>query len=1034
MITLPIALEKFMQGQDLTGLKPFALLYRNKWDSVNNTYALDTANPIDISGMILKPNTLSMTLDVNEVAQYNANNVTLSLSDTENRFVEGTPNSYFPAGYQLYGSKVVLYYGLNNPINPAKSQVGYTVVGTPTITENGVASNFSLTSYCLVNSRFAPSNSSWEINISFNLAYPGSRKNVALINSTLADYVFPKIAVQTESSTTLGVQALLSSNGTSGNINASAVIVPYDYSKNSYVNLKYVPTTATTGNYILSFKQEGQDFTTLATYSNKGIIYQNPNDTGFTIGADIGAPANWRSAFLGSIYLTETNIKIAGEYWFNGAAFFYDPAVTPLFTGVIKDLPTYKPENYQVDLKLISPLEMLKDIEAKDFSDKIIGETLIYKSTDSDGHRIYWTTGTGVGGFEGVYANGTKLFEGVDFETDQLNELNKVAIVTIINATYYTATITADYYCWKTDLTVEQIVAGLVALGGYTSANEDIRQVVWNTSVRNQPVDSTFFAGIGYYQSDINEYSFNWRPTRNSNWSFTTSGSCTNTLPSNWDYSFVSQVNNETGYAGGQYYGVTIISLGDTYNSNTVPLSEIGVSGSSSYTLGVVGVYNGISVRIVWYKERVDNSVTAIRKVLIHKITNGTPTLLTSYDIGATGSSTINSGGLTISRRGNTVTVYREGTQIASTTISTSMDYHFQGEYRRGTSSSVKDFWVYNQSWNIYDSNLRLYVGNITRPCFISGICDKTAAGDAWGEIGATITGSASYFLNAYFSSDLSTWSGPEAYNLNTTIARNERYLYYVLGVSSNPNAGFKINDPTTYYLASTLLLKMVNISGLTVLEALQDFALISGYEFGVDRQGVFFFRPRLSSTLPVYVLDHSELVKVDSVKKNLSDFFTKLTLTFAEVPLEFYANTGARPTPIDKYGVINKEIDKPDIVNYDNPELAQAIGPQLLEVYSALPSVIQATGKLNLALELADIVSLRRNYNLIADPEGTEFEKYINQQTYYRACKITGLNYNFSKKQITYTLRDVTDSYPNPQPGDLYEFVYDLPIRLGVK
>ena len=146
MITLPIALEKFMQGQDLTGLKPFALLYRNKWDSVNNTYALDTANPIDISGMILKPNTLSMTLDVNEVAQYNANNVTLSLSDTENRFVEGTPNSYFPAGYQLYGSKVVLYYGITSPINPYPTQVGYTVVGSPTITD-GVVSGFSSSDY-----------------------------------------------------------------------------------------------------------------------------------------------------------------------------------------------------------------------------------------------------------------------------------------------------------------------------------------------------------------------------------------------------------------------------------------------------------------------------------------------------------------------------------------------------------------------------------------------------------------------------------------------------------------------------------------------------------------------------------------------------------------------------------------------------------------------------------------------------------------------------------------------------------------------
>lgn len=1029
MITLPIALEKFMQGQDLTGLKPFALLYRNKWDSVNNTYSLDTANPIDISSMILKPNTLSMTLDVNEVAQYNANNVTLSLSDTENRFVEGTPNSYFPAGYQLYGSKVVLYYGITSPINPYPTQVGYTVVGSPAITTEGVASNFSLTSYCLVNSRFAPSTSSWEIDISFNLAYPGSRKNVALINSTLADFVFPKIAVQTESSTTLGIQACLSSNGSSWNINSGAVIVPYDYSKNSYVNLKYVPTTATTGNYILSFKQEGQEFTTLATYSNKSYIFQNPNDNGFSIGADIGAPANWRSAFIGSININETSLKIDGKYFFNGAHFFYEPQATPLFTGVIKDLPTYKPENYQVDLKLISPLEMLKDIEAKDFSDKVTGEALTFQGTDSDGHRIYWTTGIGVGGFDGVYANGVKLFEGVDYETEQLNELVKPAIVTIINSAHYSATITADYYTWKRDLTVEQIVAGLVGLAGYDSSTEDIRKVVWNTSVRNQPIDTGFFAGIGYYESDEHEYSFNWRPTRNSSWSFTTSGSCKNTLPTNWDYTFVAQVNNEGGYTTTNT-GVTIISLGDSYNGNTIPYSEIGI-GSASYNLGVVGVTNGISVRIVSAKgETVGNTRYAVRRVLIHKITNGSYTLLTSYDISGS-NSTITTGQVKISRRGNTVTVYKDGTQITSTTISTSMNYHFQGEYRVGHTYNVKDFWVYSQSWNIYDNNLRLYAGNITRPCFISDICDKTAVGDAWGEIGATLDGNGSYFLNVYFSTDLITWTGPDSYNLNTVLARSERYLYYVLGVQSNPSAGFKITDPTTYYLATTILLQLVNLSGRTVLEALQDFALISGYEFGVDRQGVFFFRPRISSTTPVYDLDHSQLEKVDTVKKNLSDFFTKLTLTFAQVPLEFYANDGPRPNSIDKYGVINKEIDKPDIVNYDNPELAQAIGPQLLEVYSALPNVIQAVGKINLALELADIVNLKRNYNLVEPESAQEYLKYLTQSTYYRACKITGMNYNFAKRQITYTLRDVSNEN-NAPVVDAIGFVYELPIELG--
>ena len=999
MITLPTELEKFMQGQDLTGLKPFALLYRNKWNSVTEKYELDTT-PIDISAHITKPNTLSMTLDVNEVAQYNANNVTLSLSDTKNQFVEGTPGSYFPAGYQIYGSKVVLYYGITSPINPYPTQVGYTVVGTPTISENGVVSDFATSSF-LATPPFNPGANPWELVFEFTTGT--TFKSQGVMTKIGNDKGLTPLYIN--SAGNMAIWA--SSNGTVEDIANSVIYGPCAANTTYRIKQKFTGT-----NYKI-YLWENNSWSLKKTINSSMPIY---GSTPFAFGNNGGNT----SPFRGTINIKNTYVKINGEYWFNGAHFFYEPQATPLFTGVIKEPPTHKPEKYQVDVKLVSPLEMLKDIEAKDFSDKVTGETLTYKSTDSDGHRIYWTSGTGVGGFDAVYADGVKLFEGVDYEVEQLNELVKPAIVTIINSAHYSATITADYYTWKRDLTVEQIVAGLVGLAGYDSATEDIRKVVWNTSVRNQPVDSTFFAGIGYYESDEHEYSFNWRPTRNSNWAYTTSGSCKNTLPSNWDYSFAISVNNE-GQGGAKVTGVTILSIGDQYNGNEIKIDHENV--------GVVGVNNGLSFRI--FKQRQGGfPVTTTTNVYIHRISNGNATLLYSYTPTNSGT-TVQSGQLKITRRGNDIAIYKEDTQIATATITGSMDYLFQGEYRVGSSANVKDFWVYSQSWNIYDNNLRLYAGNITRPCFISDICDKTAAGDAWGEISATLTGNGSYFLNAYFSSDLTTWTEPEAYNLNTVIARNERYLYYVLGVSSKPNAGFRINDPTTYYLANTLLLKMVNLSGLTVLEALQDFALISGYEFGVDRNGIFFFRPRVASTNPVYELGHNEVAKVETVKKNLSDFFTKLTLTFAQGPLEFYANTGTRPTAVDKYGIINKDIDKPDIVNYDNPEIAQAIGPQLLEVYAAFPDVIQVVGKLNLALELADIVNLKRNYNLVEPESASDYTKYEAQQTYYRACKIIGMNYNFAKRQITYTLRDVSNANNMPHIN-AYGFPYDLPIQLG--
>ena len=484
MITLPNGLEHFMKGKDLTGLKPFALLYRNKWDSVNNKYNLETT-PIDISDLIVKPNTLSMTLDVNEVAQYNANNVTLTLSDTKNYFVEGTPNSYFPAGYQIYGSRVELYYG----------------------------------------------------------------------------------------------------------------------------------TDAT----------------------NR----------------------------------------------------------TKLFTGVIKDLPTHKPEKYQVDLKLLSPLEMLKDIEAKEFSNKVIGETLTYVSTDNDGHRIYRTSGYGVGGFNGIYANGTKLFDGVDYEVDNVNSLQLQAKITIINSSYYTSTITADYYKWKTDLSVENIVAGLVGLAGYNSTNEDIRAVVWNSAVRNPPQISSVVAGIGYYPNGLNKYKFNWH-TAVGSWNNTVgiSGRA-HYLPSNFDYTFDLHLTTQTLEAA-----QTAVSIGDGYNGNTItwpkPISQQGFQ--NNLNIGPVGVYNGLTFRQVKYNAGGMHGYPAY--FLIYRVVNGVPTLI--YQETAAHNSNDFREHIDLVRRGSSVVIYRNGTQILSLTDSTS--YQFDYQYIDGGRS----FNVEGQTWNIYNSSLYL--------------------------------------------------------------------------------------------------------------------------------------------------------------------------------------------------------------------------------------------------------------------------------------------------------------------------------------
>lgn len=764
MINLNTQLQKVMASQNLEGLRPFAYLYRNKWDSVNNKYTLENT-AIDISDMIVKPNTLSMTLDVNEIAQFNANNITLTLTDYENKFIEGTPNSFFPSGYQLYGSRVVLYYG-----------------------------------------------------------------------TSTAD-------------------------------------------------------------------------------------------------------------------------------------------MTSLFVGAIKDLPTHKPEQYQVDLKLISPLELLNDIEAKDFSNKYTGETLTPYGTDSSNNPIYRTANNRVGGFSAVYGNGNKLFEGVDYEVSQINDLSLPALITIINSSHASDTITADYYCWKTGLSVEEIVSGLVALGGYTN-NTDIRNVIWNTEVSSQYNCSTL--GGLVFREDNNKFK-----------------------------AFISIAEGNTWNGIGLYVGNFKLDF-DYSGLSKLYLCDTPLSTSSST------VNNGIEIA--------KDSMFGIPSVNFYVNGSMVESFMPSVN------------NFSIARQGNTFTITSGS---PATTYTTTYTFNLNYLYlKSGSPSGLTMTFRDSNNNDVYTSDpfgQGTIAGGISvQPMLITDSINL--ANTTLKDFNATVENNSGYSMSYYYrtADSYNNWSAWEALGLGADIGVNSSYFQFRIVVNTLFTAvqNVEVYNMFANFLSTSLTLNMVNLGNSSVLEALQDLALISGYEFGVDRQGTFFFRPRSQSTTPIFELDETQIVKIENIKQNFNDFFTKLTLTFAEIPLEFYANTGTRPTLVDKYGIINKEINKPDIVNYDNPELAQAIGPQLLEIYSNLSNLIQCTAKLNLSLELGDIVNVKRNYNLNTPDAASDYEKFINQNTYYRACKITGINYNLAKKQMTYTLRDVSNSNTEPQQ-ETPQFVYTLPIEL---
>ena len=793
MMTLPAALAAKLKSNDLRGIKPIILMYRNKWDAQTNAYAPETT-PIDITEQIIKCGTLSTKLDVGEINEYTASNVTLTISDPQNHFVEGTPESYFPDDYQIYGTRIELYAG------------------------------------------------------------------------------------------------------------------------------------------------------------------------------------------------TDTN------------------NMTPLFYGVIRSLPNHKPEDYQLDISVVSALERLDDVEAKDFSTPYTGETLTLDHQDDYAGPVYRTANTGVCGFTAVCANGSVLAEGVDYEVSQLSENTLPALVEIINEAFYSANITADYYCWRRNLTVEEIMDGLLDISKWPEDKRDIQPVSWGTMQRKPLYPNARFA-LGYYKNESGEYISNWLNVRDNAWANTTARD-ENTytrrsiFSANWETEFTLRIDDLSGATSG-------------FNGSYA----VG-SGTSNW---LHGINNGIVIAAV----RVDNQAPRGLYVGVGRAVNAN----LSYSFRTDVYSPVSYLEIAVKIRkiNNQITVFFGGKQVAQfNNANFDVDREVMYGSRNQRISNL------DQVWRMLDSNGNAVSPDLSTPSLISSVLERTEEGGYWGAVSATLEGG-QYQNEVFVSTNGQNFISAGNFDIGSDIGRSEKYLYFALKTSSPPPDSLNISNLVVFEFNTKLIVDFINLDGQTVLDVIKDLALITGYEFGIDRNNVFFFRPRQTSTQPVATLDKFELVKIDTVTRNFNELATKLTLTFAAAPLEFYANTGARPTPVDKYGVIKKEIDKPQLINYDNPELAQAIGPQLLAIYSELPNIITCTGKLNLALELGDIVNLKREMPLTINPEASDYTKYEGLNTFYRACKITGLNYDFTKRQIKYTLRDVSNAN-NAPVKDYYEYQTIFPTPLDYK
>lgn len=179
------------------------------------------------------------------------------------------------------------------------------VVGTPKI-ENGVASEFSSTSWLVLPELFNPEEKGWELHTSFTLASLGTEQRI--FNSSSVAY--EQLGINVNTNNLLRIASYI--NNTATLLFEAIGTTVLEANKTYYIKVTYNPEEG----YELSLSYDGRAYASEITSSVTSPIASGYN---LTIGANFGANGVYESgAFEGSIDLSQSYIKINGEMWWQG--------------------------------------------------------------------------------------------------------------------------------------------------------------------------------------------------------------------------------------------------------------------------------------------------------------------------------------------------------------------------------------------------------------------------------------------------------------------------------------------------------------------------------------------------------------------------------------------------------------------------------------------------------------------------------------------------------------------------------------------
>lgn len=293
---------------------------------------------------------------------------------------------------------------------------------------------------------------------------------------------------------------------------------------------------------------------------------------------------------------------------------------------------------------------------------------------------------------------------------------------------------------------------------------------------------------------------------------------------------------------------------------------------------------------------------------------------------------------------------------------------------------------------------------------YVDATIDATGAVTTWGAVSINYSPNIGTYLIETLSSSVSNFSSgldPAGWlavsGAGAILSSVQRYLRIRITLTSALPTyapiwhGPVVGDFSMIYYTSTTTIPLVDMTGKTCLQAVQECATYPGYEIGFTSTESFFYRARNTVGASVLTISrNTNLLREISFNTGTDQIYNRITASFGnfKVTIDSDVIAEAQPNSLKKYGLHEFAISS-SILPKQSANIADSVARSIYAYTSVPRARAQVEMKMLVQYELGDKVTYQREHKagrwLWGDPDRKWGDETDEDFMYYTAAQAVG-------------------------------------------